>query len=110
MSQLVEISPTEFLRQWPRDEATAITILDVREPAEIAQASLAGTVNIPMNEIPERFSELDQQQPIVVMCHGGLRSRQVAAYLISRGFENVFNLAGGIDAWSTEIDPGVPRY
>jgi rhodanese-related sulfurtransferase len=63
-----------------------------------------------MREVPARLAELDRNAPLVVMCHGGGRSRRVAEYLSSNGFQHVFNLRGGIDAWSTEIDPQVPRY
>jgi rhodanese-related sulfurtransferase len=63
-----------------------------------------------MREIPARLSELDASAPIVVMCHAGGRSRRVAEFLQQNGFSNVFNLKGGIDAWSTEVDSRVPRY
>jgi rhodanese-related sulfurtransferase len=66
--------------------------------------------HIPMREIPARIDEIDRRVPLVVMCHSGGRSRRVAEFLLSNGFLNVFNLRGGIDAWSTEIDPQVPRY
>jgi rhodanese-related sulfurtransferase len=63
-----------------------------------------------MREIPGRLDELDRDRPIVVMCHAGVRSRHVAAFLIANGFEHVFNLDGGVDAWSTDVDPKIPRY
>jgi len=63
-----------------------------------------------MREIPGRLPELDRDRPIVVMCHSGVRSRHVAAFLLANGFEQVFNLDGGIDAWSTDVDPELPRY
>ena len=84
-------------------------ILDVREPWEIATASLDGTVNIPMGDIPSRLAELDPDRETIVMCHHGVRSAQVAMYLARNGFERVLNLAGGIDAWS-DVDSSVPRY
>jgi adenylyltransferase/sulfurtransferase len=77
---------------------------------ELEIAALADAIHIPMRTIPERLAELDRGVPLVVMCHSGGRSRRVAEFLIHNGFENVFNLRGGIDAWSTEIDPRVPRY
>ena len=85
-------------------------VLDVREPWELALASLDATLNIPMGQVPDRLEELDPSQATVVMCHHGNRSRQVAIFLTHRGFTRVINLAGGIDAWSVEVDPTVPRY
>jgi len=96
------------LQRWP-DRANVV-LLDVREPAEVAVAAVAGAVHIPMGEIPARLAELDPERPIVVMCHLGGRSRRVAEFLASRGFREVFNLRGGIDAWSVEVDPDIPRY
>ena len=63
-----------------------------------------------MREVPQRLHELDRETALVVVCHVGARSRQVAGYLLGAGFEQVFNLTGGIDAWSSEIDPSVPKY
>ena len=106
-----EISPTEFEQRWsPQATADSASLLDVREPWEVERAAVKGAVCIPMGEIPNRVKDLDAQQPIVVMCHSGVRSLQVAQYLADMGFEQVFNLAGGIDAWSREVDPAVPRY
>ena len=93
-----------------RDRGERHVLLDVREPEEIATASLAGAVAIPMGEIPARVDELPRDVPLIVMCHAGVRSAHVVAFLESRGFTNAVNLAGGIDAWSTHVDPGVPRY
>jgi rhodanese-related sulfurtransferase len=73
-------------------------------------AAVPIAIHIPMREVPTRLMELDRDTPLVVMCHSGGRSRRVAEYLIGNGFTRVFNLRGGIDAWSTEIDPQVPRY
>jgi rhodanese-related sulfurtransferase len=67
-------------------------------------------VTIPMGVIPPRLGELDPLQPIACLCHHGGRSMQVAAFLESRGFAYVANIAGGINAWSAEVDPTVPRY
>jgi rhodanese-related sulfurtransferase len=63
-----------------------------------------------MREIPARSSELDDEAPIVCMCHHGARSANVGMFLESRGFTNIFNLQGGIDAWSRQVDPSVPTY
>jgi rhodanese-related sulfurtransferase len=87
-----------------------VTFLDVREPAEHAAARIEGAVFIPMREIPERLGELDTTGEVIVFCHHGSRSGMVVNFLRSKGFEKAVNLAGGIDAWSVEVDPGVPRY
>jgi rhodanese-related sulfurtransferase len=93
------------------DAGEPLTLLDVRESDEVAVAALSPSVWIPMRQIPERHEELDGDRPIVVMCHAGVRSAQVARFLVDRcGFSDVFNLDGGIDAWSVYVDPSVPRY
>jgi len=89
-------------------------LLDVREPWEFALAAIRidgwQTLPIPMNAIPDRLLELDPSQPVVCICHHGARSAQVVAFLERQGFHAVYNLAGGIDAWSQQIDASVPRY
>jgi rhodanese-related sulfurtransferase len=99
------------LAEWLADSSRpAPMLLDVREPWEIATASIAGCESIPMNEIPARSEELDDEAPIVCICHHGARSANVAMFLESRGFTKVFNLVGGIDAWSRQVDASVPMY
>ncbi|HEY8521831.1 MAG TPA: rhodanese-like domain-containing protein [Gammaproteobacteria bacterium] len=111
MPDVPELSPTEFRERWPGPlENAPVTLLDVREPAELALAAVKGALHVPMGQVPSRLHELDASKPIVVMCHAGGRSRRVAEFLRQQGFENVFNLRGGIDAWSLEVDPRVPRY
>lgn len=87
-------------------------LLDCREPDEHAIARIDGARLIPMREIPERLSELEpwREKPIVVHCHHGGRSLRVARWLRSQGYAGAQNMAGGIDAWSLEIDPATPRY
>lgn len=89
-------------------------LLDVREEWEVQLAPLAvegfATVHIPMGQIPARVAELPQDQAIVCFCHHGMRSLQVAHFLERQGLSPVFNLHGGIDAWSTRVDPTVARY
>jgi rhodanese-related sulfurtransferase len=94
------------------DQGEAFTLLDVREPDEIATAAIEGTLRIPMQQIPTRLSELEplKNQRIVVHCHHGGRSARVQAWLQQQGFTQVQNMTGGIDAWSLEVDPSVPRY
>ena len=95
-------------------DAPVPVLLDVREPWEFALAAIhldgLRTLPMPMNSVPERLAELEPSQPIVCICHHGVRSAQVVAFLERQGFETVYNLAGGIDAWSTQVDAGVPRY
>jgi rhodanese-related sulfurtransferase len=90
------------------------TVLDVREAWELQTASVkpAGFAlsTIPMQSIPGRIAELDADAPIACLCHHGMRSQQVALFLSRNGFGTVVNIAGGIDAWSAELDGTVPRY
>lgn len=86
-------------------------LLDVREPWEYQAAHLPDTMLMPMNEVPSRaFNELDEEQPIAVLCHHGARSLSVANWLRQQGFTKAQSVAGGIDLWSRVIDPAVPRY
>ena len=89
-------------------------LLDVRDAWEVqlARIDLAGmaTLHIPMDQIPQRLDEIDAAQPVVCICHHGVRSAQVVAFLLRRGHSRVYNLAGGLDAWSTQVDPAIARY
>ena len=105
---LGSISPTELKQRLDRRED--LVLLDVREPEEMARARLPGALRIPLREILGRIQELDPRKEIVVFCHYGIRSAQVAIFLAQRDFEHVFNLTGGINAWSLTVDPTVPRY
>ena len=97
-----------------RSTGTPLLLLDVREPGEVELASIrlegATTVAIPMGSVPQAVDALDRSQPVVCICHHGARSAQVVAFLERCGFGSVYNLAGGIDAWSLTVDPAVPRY
>lgn len=101
------------VHRWAGDTVEPL-LLDVREPWELQWAVIqldgVTTLNLPMGQIPQRLDELDPAQPILCICHHGVRSAQVVAFLERAGFESVYNLAGGIDAWSASIDPAVPRY
>ncbi|MCI0682389.1 MAG: hypothetical protein L0Y71_09810 [Gemmataceae bacterium] len=89
----------------------AIRLIDVRQPWESQLASLPGSVLIPLGELPERSKEIGKSDgALVVYCHHGIRSQSAAVYLERLGYNNVHSLSGGIDAWSCEIDPAVPRY
>src|SRR5947209_2544437 len=103
-----EITPEQVTAL--RSKGEDFILLDVREPHELETAHIAGTVNIPMGEITTRVQELDPEQHIVVVCHHGVRSANVAAWLQRQGFERVQSMRGGIDRWSKEVDPSVPVY
>jgi rhodanese-related sulfurtransferase len=89
-------------------------VLDVREPAELRRASVQTNgfelIEMPIGDIAHRLPELDPERPVACLCHHGIRSMQVAAFLSAQGFARVANIAGGISAWSAEVDPGVPTY
>ncbi|QDU72002.1 rhodanese-like domain-containing protein [Mucisphaera calidilacus] len=105
-----EISPEQVKRML--DAGEPFLLLDVREPDERAIASINGSILIPMGDIPARLYELREHEDrlVVAFCHAGIRSLNVAHYLLQQGFDEVASMAGGIDAWSTRIDPNVPRY
>jgi len=92
------------------DAREAFELIDVREPFEYEIARIDGAKLIPLGEIGERFGELQEEQPIIVHCHSGQRSAQAVRLLRQRGFTKVYNLEGGIDAWSDQIDSSVPKY
>lgn len=94
------------------DNQEAFLFLDCRENSEVATAKIEGTLQIPMREIPGRLAELQQHQAgrVIVHCHHGGRSLRVTQFLRQQGFDKAQNMAGGIDAWSLEIDPTVARY
>lgn len=85
-------------------------ILDVREPWEVKLCALANSTLIPMGQIPAAMDELDKDREIVVLCHHGIRSNQVAYFMHHHGFGKLFNLQGGIDAWARQIDPTIQTY
>jgi adenylyltransferase/sulfurtransferase len=87
-----------------------VVLLDVRTPKEVGYCRLPGSVFVPLQELPQRLDELDPDRRTVVYCHHGIRSSQAVAFLRGRGFGQAINLSGGIEAWSREVDPSVPRY
>ncbi len=91
------------------DDGADIFLLDVREEWEFSLASIDGSENFPMGEVVDRQQEFALEEEIVVICHYGERSQLAAQELLECGF-NVYNLTGGIDAWSQVVDPNVPRY
>lgn len=106
---IVQLRPAE-LKAW-MDEGRMFCLLDVRTDEEAAICSLPDAVHIPMNLIPLRQNELpDDGVPLVVYCHHGIRSLHTAMYLADAGFENLYNLQGGIDAWAMQVDSKMMRY
>ena len=99
----------EQLRQRLEEDSQPF-LLDVREPHEFAYARIAGSVLIPLQQLPARFSEVPADREVVVICHHGMRSQQACHFLQHSGYENLVNLKGGIDAWSVICDASVPRY
>lgn len=94
-------------------EKAPIVLIDCREPFEHAAARIEPSELIPMNTIPmnvNRIEALAEERQVVVYCHHGVRSLNTVAWLRRQGIENAVSLAGGIDRWSMEVDPGVPRY
>ncbi len=99
------------LAAWLADPARAQPLLlDVREPWEFETCRIDGATLIPMNTIPARIEELDEDAEIVCICHHGARSMQVAAFLERNGFGKTFNLTGGVHAWALQVDPAMPTY
>jgi rhodanese-related sulfurtransferase len=113
-----QIRPAAFAQWTTAQEGTTALVLDVREAWEFHTASVRpldgaqafDVLSMPMQEIPARLAELPTDRPIACLCHHGIRSQNVARYLVQNGFEQVVNVAGGIAAWSDEADPSVPRY
>jgi rhodanese-related sulfurtransferase len=103
-----EISPSEAAALLA--EGTA-KLIDVREPWEFATARIAGSVEMPMGDVPARaHQELDPDERLLVVCHHGMRSMNVTVWLRGQGFEQAQSVRGGIDAWSAEVDASVGRY
>lgn len=101
-----EISPAEFQSR----QAAGAVLVDVRDDWELAIARVPGVVHIPMSQIARRLDELDPDRETVVICRSGGRSLAVARFLEQQGFRSVANLAGGVLAWSREVDPSIPEY
>lgn len=107
MSEL-EITPAELKKKL--DAGEKLILIDVREPWEHQTCHIEGARLIPMRMIPANLQSLDAEEPVICYCHHGMRSLNVAVWLQKQGVESARSLAGGIDKWSAEIDPKVPRY
>jgi rhodanese-related sulfurtransferase len=104
-----EITPEEVKSKL--DAGESFVLLDVREPWEFETARIAGSKLMPMGDVPSRANqELDPEDHVVVICHRGVRSLNVTAWLRQQGFDRVQSMRGGIDAWSRQVDKNVPVY
>ena len=113
---MMAISPAQ-IQDWAKSKAASgakPVVLDVREPWELQTASVKADgfelVAMPMRSVPARHMELQRDQPIACLCHHGSRSAQVVHFLMQNGFTNIVNVQGGINAWSSEVDPSSPTY
>jgi rhodanese-related sulfurtransferase len=106
----VEITPRELARQL--ENGHAVRLIDVRQPWENAIARLPSSLLIPLGDLPQRVGEVPSEPtiPVVLYCHHGVRSLSAVAYLHRLGYHHARSLVGGIDAWSCDVDPAVPRY
>jgi len=102
-----ELSPAEAADRHAAGEAL---LLDVREPREWELCRIDGAALAPLSRFMHHLPDLDPERPTVIYCHTGVRSVYAAAFLQQQGFGEVYSMAGGIDAWSTQVDPAVPRY
>ncbi len=105
-----QLLPTQLAERLADGSRPKPVLLDVRQPWELERCCLPGVQNIPMHLIPLRSNELNKSDEIVVICHHGARSMQVAMFLENQGFSSVINLTGGVAAWANEVDPNFPRY
>jgi rhodanese-related sulfurtransferase len=105
----LQITPKEVKQRL--DAGEKLRLIDVREPFEYAQARIEGSELIPMRTVPSSLDSLQREEaPFVVLCHHGMRSLQVVSWLREQGVERCSSMEGGIDRWSLEVDPAVPRY
>ena len=104
----IEITPREVKDLLTRDDK--VLFVDVREPWEYDATHIEGSVLIPLGQIPSNLARLENAEQLVLFCHHGMRSLDAAAWLRAQGVEGAKSMSGGIERWSTEIDPSVPRY
>lgn len=104
----IEISAREVKQRLDRGEK--LLLVDVREPHEHAVCHIEGALLIPMGSIPASLQRLDTDEDVICFCHHGMRSLDVANWLRAQGVRSARSMAGGIDRWSLEVDPLVPRY
>jgi len=106
---MIEMSATQ-LQEHLVNSRPAPFLLDVREEWEYQYCHIENSVLIPMAKVIRDFQELNSQQEIVIICHHGIRSRQIARFLETQNFTKIINLTGGVEAWADAVDPSMPRY
>jgi rhodanese-related sulfurtransferase len=107
-TSVTDIEPTALAARLAQGDA--LTVLDVREPWEYDLANLANSTLVPLSTLPSAINRLARDAEYVVLCHHGMRSDMAANWMRAQGYAHVLNLVGGIDAWSLDVDPTVPRY
>lgn len=103
------ITPTQLNEHLQHCETTPI-LLDVREQWEFDYCNIKDSILIPMGQLPDRLDELDSSQEIIMICHHGIRSRQMGYYMEQMGFDNIINLEGGVEQWARDVEPTMKRY
>lgn len=101
MTTIAEVE-ANTLQKWMVEQATDVQLIDVREPHEVARGAIEGSQHIPLKTIPDHLNTLNRDVPIVVLCHSGVRSAHACMFLAAQGFDNVFNLRGGIVGWARQ--------
>jgi rhodanese-related sulfurtransferase len=104
-----EVTVQEMRRALGQAEL-GIQVIDVREPNEYEIAHVEGVILLPLSQLARRFNELEPNQQYYIHCHVGVRSMRALEFLRQQGFKHLKSVRGGIEAWSREIDPAVPRY
>jgi len=110
LTSMKSISPADLAKWLADKERTRPLLLDVREPWEQQVCAIAGSQAMPMQHVPAQFGNIDPEQSVICICHHGGRSAQVAMFLQRQGYEDVYNLSGGVDAWARQVDPSMPVY
>ena len=98
------------LQTWLDQADKKPIMLDVREPWEVVVCRIPDSLHIPLHQIPLRLHELDRDKALVIHCHHGARSQQVANFLQQNGYDKLYNLQGGINSWAQEVDQTMPTY
>jgi rhodanese-related sulfurtransferase len=105
-----QLRASELARWRSEPERPAPVLVDVREPWEYEYCRIDGSLSMPLSELGRRYAEIPAAQPVVTVCHHGMRSMHAAAFLARAGFTDVYNLYGGVAAWAAEVDPGMKTY
>ena len=106
---MIEMTATQLHEYLGSNKSTPL-LLDVREEWEYQYCHIENSVLVPMGDIFLKHTELDAQQETIVICHHGIRSRQIGRFLEAQNFTQIINLTGGVEAWADNVDPSMPRY